>query len=500
MKPEQFIRRNVRRTARFLAAAVLICLTWFCLTTDSGRELTLAVAPAAAAAGADKKLAALEEKQSKLVQQMTKMLDDLDASDEDEFSEEDEEQYAALEADLKKVRTQIERRQALGSSAGGGTQKKRRDFTQANEPDDEHEPDFSGVTQTTPAWEDDPKCGYKSHSEFLLSAMQAPVEGEIKDDRLKFLATAGSDEQGAYSDPYGGFFVPEGFLPGVQSVGFDGDPTMPTMIPMMTQVININARVDKNHTSSVSGGLTVGRTAETQQPTSSRQEYEQIKLEARMQTGLAYATEQLLERSPVSFAALLASGFRDEFASQQLKEKIYGTGAGEPQGVINSPGTVSVAKEGGQSADTIVTANILNMRKRAWRYSRSIWLANHDTLDTLMQLHIAGTNGDRFLYAPGNGTDSPDTFLGRPIYFTEWAKTIGDQGDLILGDWSQYLWGTLGSPMPRRAESVHVRFLNHERTFKFWVENDGQCWWRSALTPANGANMLSPFVVLDERA
>jgi len=49
------------------------------------------------------------------------------------------------------------------------------------------------------------------------------------------------------------------------------------------------------------------------------------------------------------------------------------------------------------------------------------------------------------------------------------------------------------------AESVHVRFLNHERTFKFWMENDGRCWWRSAMTPKRSASTLSPFVTLATR-
>ena len=70
----------------------------------------------------------------------------------------------------------------------------------------------------------------------------------------------------------------------------------------------------------------------------------------------------------------------------------------------------------------------------------------------------------------------------------------------MLVVWSQYLWGTLGSPVPRRAESIHVRFLNHERTFKFWQENDGQPWWRSVLTPKESTDTLSPVVVLAERA
>ena len=47
---------------------------------------------------------------------------------------------------------------------------------------------------------------------------------------------------------------------------------------------------------------------------------------------------------------------------------------------------------------------------------------------------------------------------------------------------------------------MHVRFENHEQVFKFWTENAGAPWWRSALTPKNGANTLSPFVTLAARA
>ena len=44
-----------------------------------------------------------------------------------------------------------------------------------------------------------------------------------------------------------------------------------------------------------------------------------------------------------------------------------------------------------------------------------------------------------FLFNPSRGIDVPDTLLGRPIFFTEYAKTLGDEGDLILAVWSQYL-------------------------------------------------------------
>ena len=75
---------------------------------------------------------------------------------------------------------------------------------------------------------------------------------------------------------------------------------------------------------------------------------------------------------------------------------------------------------------------------------------------------------------------------------------MGDTGDILLVNPTQYLDG-LYQPL-QSAESLHVRFDSHERAFKFWLRNDGKCWWRAALTPKNSASTLSPFVKLDARA
>ena len=81
--------------------------------------------------------------------------------------------------------------------------------------------------------------------------------------------------------------------------------------------------------------------------------------------------------------------------------------------------------------------------------------------------------------------------------FSIYAATLGDQGDLILANFAEYLEG-LYQPL-QSAESMHVRFANHERAFKFWLRNAGAPWWRTALTPAKSTATLSPFVVADAR-
>ncbi len=363
--------------------------------------------------------------------------------------------------------------------------------------------------------------GFRSPRDYLTTVMKACMRpDQPMDDRLipYFSVNAeairngetvrkavGSDEARAISDPYGGFLVPTTFTPDLLKLDPEADPISGKTrnIPMASPIVKIPARTDKNHTTSVSGGLTVTRRPETVAGTPSQMTVEQVTLEAHTLFGLSYATEELLRDSPISFAAILSAGFSDQFAYALIKERLYGTGVGEFLGVLTaldsaSAGpTVSVAKEQGQAADTIVYENILKMRSRCWGYAKAVWLANHDTMPELMRLNQAVGTGGAVVWQPSAREDHPDMLLGRPLFFSEYAKTLGDQGDIGIYNWGEYLEGTY-QPMASE-ESVHVRFVNHERTFKFWTRNAGQPWWKSALTPAYSSSKLSPFVVLDAR-
>jgi HK97 family phage major capsid protein len=349
--------------------------------------------------------------------------------------------------------------------------------------------------------QDDPKKGFRTHRDFLSSVMQHG-RGRQMDTRLKplYQAAAGSDEHGVYDAGRGGFLVPEAFSPNPLQLQPEDDPiagrTRP--FPMSAPIVKLNARVDKNHTTSVSGGLTVTRRPETVAATSSRLEFEQVTLNATSLFGLAFATEEVMQDSPVSFVSLIASSFSQEFGAKGVDERLNGSGVGEPEGILVSPALVSVPKEAGQTADTINYDNVKKMRSRVWGYGRAVWMANHDTMPDMMSLvQIVGTGGAP-VYQPSAQEDRPDLLLGRPIFYTEYCKTLGDLGDIICANWFEYLDGTY-QPL-QSAESMHVRFVEHERAFKFWTRNDGRGWWKSALTPKNSTKTLSPFVALAARA
>lgn len=348
--------------------------------------------------------------------------------------------------------------------------------------------------------EDDPKRGFKDHRDFLGAVMAAGRNPLRIDGRLRRLQAAqGSDEQGAYSDPHGGFFVPHAIAPGILSIQPEDDPLagLTTPVQMTAPTVTFNARVDKNHSTSVSGGFVVTRRPETIDGTPSRAQFEQVTLTANEEFGVGFATERILTDSPISFVSIIQAGFRDEYAANGMNERINGTGVGERQGYLQTPCKISVSKQSGQTTATIVKENIDKMVSRCWRYGRAIWIANHNTrvqLKTLVQ--VIGTGGESAKYLTGSqgGAEFLDN---RPIFFTEFAKTLGTEGDLALIVPSEYLDGTYQTE--QYAESMHVRFLAAERCFRFYRRNDGQWWWKTALTPKNG-DTLSPVVTLATRA
>jgi len=353
------------------------------------------------------------------------------------------------------------------------------------------------ISVGSPNADADPSRGFRGHQDFFRAVMRAG-SGRGVDERLRPLATQGSDEQQAASNPYGGYLVPVGVAPGILSVKPEGDPLAQHIrnIPMTAPKIQFNARVDKNHSTSVSGGLIVTRHPETVDGSASRMSFEQIEMNANEEVGFAFATERILSDSPTSFVALLTSGFSDEYIANAMKERILGSGVGERQGILNTPCLISVTAETAQVAGTIVKENIDKMAARCWRYNTAVYLANHNTRPQLRSLHqIVGIGGVTVPYfSQSAGQEYLD---GRPIHFTEFAKGVGTAGDLILANWSEYIEGAYQSE--QYAESMHVRFLALERCFRFYRRNDGQWWWRSALTPANG-DTLSPAVVLATRA
>lgn len=306
----------------------------------------------------------------------------------------------------------------------------------------------------------------------------------------------------------GGFLVPTEFRATLLRNALEQSIVRPraTIIPMNTNAIKIPVVAESTHSGSLFGGVIIYRPDEGGTKTSSKPAFGQVQLNLHKLVGLVYATDELLEDSPVSMQPLLTEMFSAAIAWQEDEDFINGTGAGQALGVMNSPCLVTVNKQTGQPATTIVTQNIIKMWARLYPQSQrnAIWIANNDTFPQLATLTLAvGTGGTALgiLNINGNGiADAPNmTLLGKPLFLTEHCQTLGTTGDIILGDWRQYLIGQKVGQQIKMDTSIHVNFVYDETAFRFVLRYDGQPWWPSDLTPAHSTNTLSPFVALQSR-
>ena len=249
------------------------------------------------------------------------------------------------------------------------------------------------------------------------------------------------------------------------------------------------------------GGVRAYWEGESDTITASKPKFSKVELEPRRLTAAIYIGDHLLQDAP-ALGAFLDMAMQEEM-THVLESAIYeGDGAGKPLGILNSPALVTVAKESGQAAGSIVPENIIKMRARMWGSSRanSAIFYNQDAEPELMTLGLAVGTGGTLLWMPANGLAGQpnDTMFGRPLVPIEHAATVGTVGDVVFADMNQYLLGQRQGI--QSATSIHVAFLQNEQVMRFTMRIDGQPWWKSPLTPKKGSNTQSPFVALATRA
>jgi HK97 family phage major capsid protein len=309
-------------------------------------------------------------------------------------------------------------------------------------------------------------------------------------------------------DSEGGFLVPTMFRNTLMSNLLETSIAYPrTMkIPMMTNSVGIPVIEDESHALHVYGGIIVYRPDEGGDITASKMKLGKVNLELSKLACLVFATSELLEDSPISIEPMLNKGFGDAIGFQIDEDLMNGNGANQSLGILNAPSLVTVAKESGQAADTIVTNNILKMwsRLRPAGQGSAIWQANIDAFVAIATLALpVGTGGSAagLMQTSTNGvTGNPiQTLLGRPIFFSEHNQTLGDKGDITLADWGQYLVGEKNGGQIRAASSIHLKFVSDQTAFRFIVRMDGKPWEKTALTPKHSTKTLSSFVTLAAR-
>lgn len=430
-----------------------------------------------------------------------------------DLSSEEEDQIADYLAEADQLRTQMteqgeeRRRASIRAAIDLGRER------QASTPDPQqmlNSGRLRYVSHIAPRWQDDPNRGFAHLGEFCAAVFNVGLPNGLTDERISNIrkeSAATGMSQGVGSD--GGILVPPTFRQEIwmaMQSGIDNLLQLTDQYTVTGESLTMPATAETSRAhGSRYGGIRGYWIAEAQQKTPSYPRLRQMKLEPQELAVLVYVTDKLLRNAP-ALEQFVRRAAGEEILFLVNDAIINGSGVGQPLGILNSGGLVTVPKEQGQAADTVVLENINRMYARMHKNPRAgaIWFVNQEVEAQLEGLTaLAGTGGFPVYLPQGTGgptiTEAPNARLkGRPVMPIEYAAPLGDIGDIIFANLGYYATGLKGAM--RDDMSIHIRFDFNETAFRFLFELDGQPWINTPVTPYKGSDSLGAFVTLAARA
>lgn len=345
---------------------------------------------------------------------------------------------------------------------------------------------------------------FKSFGEQLRSIAQAGTPGGQIDGRLFEVRATGLNET---VPSEGGFLVQQDFSNEILQAAFEVGK-----LAKLCRRIQISGNANSikipgldessRVTGSRYGGVRSYWIAEAGEKQASKPKFRQIELNLHKNVVLVYSTDELLADASV-LESVIRSTAASEIAFATDDAIINGTGAGMPLGILASSAAVTVSKETGQRAATVVWENVVKMWSRMIGNSRStaVWLINQDIESQLYSMSLAiGTAGQPVFMPAGGATGAPYASLfGRPIIPCEQCSTLGTAGDIILADFANgYILAEKGGIAS--DVSIHSRFVYDESVFRFVYRVSGQPMLAGPITPYAGTATQSHFVILQTRS
>ncbi len=328
----------------------------------------------------------------------------------------------------------------------------------------------------------------------FLKAIVRHASGD-KDSRLRFVNGEGEFRADLSGNELatGGALVPEEFRAQMLVVSAESSfiRGLAFNLPMGSARIRIPAFYDEDHsTDGAFAGVQALWTAAGASITENEPTFRQIALEANALKLFTQVENELIADSFTSVEVLLVQLFGGATGFAETAAFLGGDGAGQPLGFRNADAKVLVTRAGANLIDLTDLA-AMYARMLPGSAARAVWIGSPAILDQIIQLQADVFNplvtnvANRF----------PMQLLGRPLFITEHAPTLGDADDLMFVDLNFYIVADRQSMS--LASSIHAGFQNDLTSFRGVSRLDAQPWILSAITPANGGDALSPFVSLD---
>lgn len=342
---------------------------------------------------------------------------------------------------------------------------------------------------------EDPRGGFQSYGHFAVAVMQAGRPGGRAPealDRWNAAAPTTYGNEGTGAD--GGFLVPPEFAREVFQHSLEEDALLPLTDNYPVQGNNLTFPRDET-TPWGTDGMRAYWESEAAVATQTKPKGAVSTLRLNKLLALVSVTDEL-QADTMALETHIGRKTSESIRWKTNQALFQGSGVGQPLGFFGHAAQVSVAKEGAQVADTIVAENVAKMFSRQINPSKAVWMINHDAYPQLMLLNKA----NQMLWMPDFRVGPGGALMGRPVIITQLCKTVGDKGDIAFACWKHYRTITKAGAGIETATSMHLFFDAGAMAFRATFRIDGQPSAAAAVTPANGSNSLSPFVVLDDRA
>ena len=347
---------------------------------------------------------------------------------------------------------------------------------------------------------DDPKAGFKHQGEFYLAVIKAT--SGAKDERLLKYNAANGGRESVGED--GGYLIPPDFRQDINKKVMGDESLLPRTSLIQTTRNHITLPVDETAPWDASQGIIAYWESEAGTYDKSKPKFGQANIKLNKLTAMVPVTDELLEDA-ISIDSYIRTKAPEVMVAKVNSALIAGSGVGMPKGLLNSAFKYKVSKEGSQSADTVLFPNVNKMFGRLLPTSalRAVWLCHPQVLENLraMAFDEGATAGKVPVYLPPTGVaGSPyGTLFGRPIMpMMGGVKALGDEGDLILADFSHYLAAVKTSGVQADI-STHVYFVTGETAFRFTQRIGGDCPYKNPVSTQNGSFSMSGFVTLEDR-
>jgi len=415
--------------------------------------------------------------------------------EKEELTAEEEVRFNGAVEEADKVKELIDNKEArsakLATMATVARETEARLNKPASKPADSSNANIS-VTQ------EDRANPFETKADFLRAVMRAAKTHEV-DPRLKEIRAAQGANEAVNSA--GGYLVQQDQAKEIYESAREINSHVLSRVDLISVAGNglkIPTVAETTYANGVIAGGVLGYWgAEAAALTKSQPVFGELDLSLNKVHALVYATDEILED-----AGALES-FISKKAPQAINWKvedaiINGSGTGEPEGLLNSGGLITVAKETSQVAATVVVENIFKMYSRMKPSSilNAVWFISQDILPQLFGMTV----GDQPVFIPGGVVANAPfgMLLGRPILPIEYCATLGTVGDIVFADLSDY--AAIDKGGIKAAVSVHVEFLTDQTAFRYTYRFDGKHKMASDITPANGGPTISSAIALATRA